>query len=128
MEWPPSHIVKVGDEFQLHPIEIIDGEEYESLMALARSIEQEIPSAWVEADPECLVCFDDGLVEVGHTVYRLGNRVCRNNEDMAPCPKCDRGKELEFPLERLGPWGSEGFWRGQSWKVVRSGVLEIETA
>lgn len=129
-EWPPIVLAPVptddgSTEWQAKPLEIISGEEYEQLLAWAGSVKQDVPNAWVEAEPDCVICLDQALVEVGHTTYRLGNRLCRNSEDMAPCPRCDRGKELEHPLEATGPWGRDGFWRGQPYRIVRAGVLEI---
>lgn len=47
------------------------------------------------------------------------------SDEMAPCPACEVGLHIEFPLpdkdgrERVGNWGPEGFWRGRRLEAPR---------
>jgi hypothetical protein len=56
----------------------------------------------------CRYCDGFGLVEV---VEPEGGYAAA----VGPCPKCPKGRRLEF--SKGGPWGQEGFWRGRdhSW-------------
>lgn len=69
------------------------------------------PARSYDDPPDCDVCEDNAQVEVV--------------DGMAPCPSCERGKRLEYPLEEEGPWGKEGYWRGQSWTRVAPGIVEV---
>lgn len=62
---------------------------------------------------ECDVCEDNAQVEV----LPVGG--------MGPCPSCSRGKQLEYPLDTAGPWGSDGFWHGQKWEQTAPGVVTV---
>lgn len=131
--WPGSQLVRVttmeGLVEEEQPIGILEGEEYEQLIAKAEAIEQTLPPVWVDPEPDCIVCRDSGQVEVGWetrlTRFKNEARMVREGEQMAPCPRCERGKSVEFPLESVGPWGPEGFWRGRKWNVIRTGVVEV---
>ena len=68
-------------------------------------------------ETQCEVCDDDGMVTVG--------RPLGSTEEVAPCPACSRGKAIEFPLEKVGPWGRDGFWRGRKFTKVGPGELEV---
>lgn len=65
---------------------------------------------------DCTVCSDTGMVAVGVNEY---------GEITGPCPSCDRGKRIEFPLDSVGPWGEDGFWRGRKWQAVGGDAVEI---
>jgi hypothetical protein len=65
----------------------------------------------------CQICEDGAWVVVG--VSECGT------DQAAPCPACARGKMIEFPLERVGPYGKEGYWRGRNWQRG-SRPLEVE--
>lgn len=68
-------------------------------------------------DPlDCHVCSDTGQVVVGRGSHMWRGKQRETAEQMAPCPECERGKSLEFPLEKRGPWGTLGFWRGREWQ------------
>lgn len=88
----------------------------------------------------CPYCQDDAQVLVGteiRTVFEYrnknGRRVASHNQahvvketgqaefdQYGPCPRCERGKVLEFPppdekgKDRVGPWGKDGYWQGRS--------------
>jgi hypothetical protein len=132
-DWPGQEIRKTttvdGSVSTLVDVEILEGEEYEKLIERARQIEQQLPPVWVEPDPECIVCRDQGLVEIGWetraVTFRGVTKAVRMGEQLAPCPKCERGRRHEFPLESVGPWGSDGFWRGRKYNIVRAGVVEL---
>ena len=66
-----------------------------------------------DAPVECEVCDDNGQVYV---VERDG---------MAPCPACKLGKAVEYPLEAVGPWGPDGFWRSQTWAQAGPGAVSV---
>lgn len=104
-----------------------DSDEYRELMEEARARAGATPpkKAIVERDPDCLACRDTGWVEVGYSVTNVGNEMVRGSEQVAPCPRCDKGKLIEHPLEGVGPFGEDGFWKGQPYQVVRSGVVEL---
>jgi hypothetical protein len=55
----------------------------------------------------CDVCEDNGLVSLEQEGPYQAD---------APCPACERGKRREFPIDSVGPWGEEGFWRGKRWE------------
>lgn len=132
-EWPGTERIKItdtnGSTWVEREIGIVTGEEYEQLIAEAEAVEQTLPPVWVDPEPECILCRDHGYVEVGWEtrLVRVKGvpKMVRQGEQMAPCPKCQRGKSIEFPLEAVGPWGPEGYWRGRKWTVVRSGVVEV---
>lgn len=67
------------------------------------------PSQWRQ---RCESCGDDGLLSV--SLRREGAGMM---DEMAPCPFCLKGLQVEFPQTESGPrkgrWGSEGFWQGQ---------------
>lgn len=65
---------------------------------------------------DCQVCEDGAMVVVGTSE--------QGTEQAAPCPACARGKMVEFPLDKVGPWGPEGWWKGRSWS--KAGTLEVE--
>ena len=89
----------------------------------------------VSRDDFCAYCRNDGLVvhDVGwrhddpdwqkwrDRVRRLNDAQRRAaghfrlwyGEQMAPCPRCERGRQLEFPPSGRGDWGHDGFWRGR---------------
>jgi hypothetical protein len=111
-------------------MEILAGEEYERLIAQARELvkAQPAPVRVLVLDPDCTICEDQGLVQVGYTVTRRRSdtklELRRGQEEVAPCV-CERGQKIEHPGERAGPWGSRGFWNGQEWKLVRPGVVSV---
>jgi len=35
-------------------------------------------------------------------------------DQMAPCPHCEAGYEVEYPERGKPPWGADGYWRGRS--------------
>ena len=83
----------------------------------ARKAVSVAPVHW-DAPRDCDLCSDTGMVIVGTS--KAGT------DQMAPCPGCDRGKKLEFPGEKNGPWGSLGFWKGRPWrKGVEPDTVEI---
>lgn len=115
LDWPPD-----GRK-------VVEGTEHVALTELGRVEAEKAPPkrSMVEPDPDCVVCRDTGWVEAGIRVYRFEGRLVNGSEQMAPCPSCDHGKLAEHPLEGIGAWGPDGFWRGQRWRVVRSGVVEV---
>lgn len=75
---------------------------------------------------QCGTCGDTGQVEIGVRRYQFGGRMVDGAEQIAPCPSCDAGKLMEHPLSGTGPWGPDGYWRGQQWKPGKYvGVVEI---
>ncbi len=120
-QWPPL--------FKGEPMEIIMGEEYDRLIAEAAQVEQTVAQHPKTPDPDCRLCEDDGVLTAGYTVvHNVRNGVVthsRGADQVVPCPKCARGKALEFPLESTGPWGSEGFWRGRKHTVLGPGRVQV---
>jgi hypothetical protein len=67
-------------------------------------------------EAECDLCEDNGLVA-------MATGDSRYPEASVPCPSCDRGRAIEFPLEARGAWGPDGFWRGRAWEIVGHGEV-----
>jgi hypothetical protein len=126
--WP---VVKDGKtQYRTVVGTVIEGEEYERLIAEAAAVEQKIYPHPVDPDPECQLCEDDGVVQTGYTVVHVVRdgevSHVRGADQMVPCPRCEKGKRLEFPLESVGPWGRDGFWQGRKWTVLRRGFVRVE--
>lgn len=119
--WPPL--------YKGVQVEIIVGEEREQLLAEAAKVEQNVMPHLEWPEPECPLCEDDGVVQAGWTYIASlqggVRKMSRGAEQVVPCPRCPKGKRVEHPLEGTGPWGHDGFWRGQDYEVVRRGVLEL---
>ena len=86
------------------------------MQALSNHERKMLPAASAHDPLNCTVCSDTGMVAVGMNEY---------GEITGPCPSCDRGKRIEFPLDSVGPWGEDGFWRGRKWQAVGGDVVEI---
>ncbi len=69
------------------------------------------------------VVFDTGVPEELWPVYRAAAKVIYG-ESYGPCPMCERGGLVEFPVAdkhgvaRRPPWGADGFWRGRMPQLV----------
>ena len=79
---------------------------------------------------DCNTCIDQGLVSIGTHRYvwmkpGAEPRSLEGADLMAPCPDCSRGRTIEFPLEGVGPWGPDGFWRGRGHTVISQGLVEV---
>ena len=115
-DWPPD-----GRRLLDDPSDSV----YLDLEARARAKPQEpLRQGW-EPTFHCQVCRDDGFVDVGRHIFFQGGQRRLGEIQSAPCPECYRGKHIQFPENGRCPWGEEGFWRGQSWRIVRAGVVEI---
>jgi hypothetical protein len=70
----------------------------------------------VTGDAHCVFCCEHpGWVFVGWSGV--------GTDEMAPCPKCERGEKAEFPETPRGryalPWtGRGGYWQGRSTEGV----------
>jgi hypothetical protein len=103
---------------------IVDEETYRAVMKEAAEVPQDARSPIYEPEVDCPVCIDTGWVEVGERLYVWRGKIRHGVEQMGPCPACSKGKLVEHPLDRQGPWGPNGYWQGQAWRPVRSGVVE----
>lgn len=90
-------------------------------IAIVKAEEQKL-AAPAEPCPTCI----DGWVQVGVHVYMQAGVSYEGADIVAPCPRCDVGKLIEFPLDADGLWGEQGWWRGREWERVRQGVVEVE--
>ncbi len=116
---------QLGLTWPLKGCEVIGEEEYTKLLEWAASVEQEPVPVYLDDEPSCSVCEDTGQVDIGRQSYRFLNRMIESAGEMAPCPGCDRGKAIEFPLDSVGRWGESGFWRGRQHRLVRPGTVEL---
>jgi hypothetical protein len=60
----------------------------------------------------CSYCLDDGVVLA---FTRPAGVPGESYDEMAPCPRCEKGRLLEFPPagSKLRPVYRDGFWRGR---------------
>jgi hypothetical protein len=72
----------------------------------------------------CATCEDEGMVEVAFRRDKIVRRDPATGRhvyggetgmiaEMGPCPYCEKGRRIEFPEDRVGPWGSAGYWQGR---------------
>ena len=54
--------------------------------------------------PDCI----DGLAEIGTRPEGKGHLPM-----YGPCPYCEQGARLEFPMQGRPLWGEEGYWQGR---------------